>query len=172
MCIELNDQLGDDKINFDFNDGDNGRFFTTGDALNISIGSHGDADQLLHEMFHAYQSFQGSHSWFNSGKMNMEIEAHYAQYLHVSGRNDYEGSIWEERDNNDHHRKSVKGLEKLIDEKGNLRDGTSEDDLTMRLVSVVIPAFQAVDAYKDYAVDYDRTDLTNFNTLRGLTTEC
>ncbi len=172
MYIELNDQLGDDKINFDFNDGNNGRFFTTGDALNISIGSHGDADQLLHEMFHAYQYFKRTAPGFLDGLINVEIEAHYAQYLYASGREDYKGSEWEKRDNNEPRRIKIRELDELMDEKGKLRPGVNESELEIRLLNEVIPVFQKINAYKDYSLDYDRMGLNNFDTLEELTTDC
>ena len=40
-----------------------------------------EANNLLHEMFHVFQTTQEPISSFKSSMMNREIEAHYAQYL-------------------------------------------------------------------------------------------
>ena len=152
--------------------GVNGSFNINGNERSISIGTQLDSDQLLHEMFHIFQSYQESTASFGNKLMNVEIEAHYAQYLYLSRQPNYKDSECEKRDDEDHHRKAVKNLKMLIDEKGNLRTGKTEYDLEDEVLCKVIPTFKAHKEYKDYTLDWYRVGLNNFNNLRKITIKC
>ncbi len=152
--------------------GVNGSFNINGNERSISIGTQLDSDQLLHEMFHIFQSYQESTASFGNKLMNVEIEAHYAHYLYLSRQPNYKDSEWEKRDDEDHHRKAVKNLKEFIDEKGNLRTGITEYKLEDEVLSKVIPTFKAHKEYKDYTLDWYRVGLNNFNNLRKITIKC
>lgn len=152
--------------------GTNGQFSIQDGKRSISIGVQMDDDQLLQELFHAYQSYREPLSSYTKALLNAEIEAHYAQYLYLSRKPNYKGSSWEKRDEEDLRRKKIKDLEELIDEKGNLRQGVKEDSLNFEMLNGVIPTFRNVKGYKNYTLDYDRTGLNNFNNIRKITINC
>lgn len=76
----LREELKNRKINIEFDFGKG--YSYNWDEHTIHIGLEElEANNLLHEMFHVFQTTQEHISSFRSSMMNKEIEAHYAQYL-------------------------------------------------------------------------------------------
>lgn len=156
-----------------FNDTQDGSFGFQGEGVGISLGKQSESNQLLHEMMHAYRSYQETTATYNSSTLNGEIEAWYAQYIYTSKLPEYKGSKWEERDRRDPRRNEIRNLEELVDYHGNLRPGTTNEILNIVILNKVIPAFRQYHYTSDkYIYDYNRVGIENFDCIRKLTTNC
>lgn len=134
-----------------------------------------ESNQLLHEMFHAYQSYQTVLSDYDAIGQNREIEAHYAQYLYVSKLPEYQSSSnkWKRRYSNNLRYTITRRLEEFIDNKGNLRTTTNNDLLDLFIYSTVNPVFRD-NGYPEnkypYKENYNLLD--NFSNIKKLTKGC
>ena len=45
-----------------------------------------ESNLLFHEMWHAYQAYQETPSSYVNSLLNLDIEAHYAQYIYIYSR--------------------------------------------------------------------------------------
>lgn len=132
-----------------------------------------ESNQLLHEMFHAYQSYQTVLSDYDAIGQNREIEAHYAQYLYVSKLPEYLGSKWEDRYSNNLRYYVTQRLEEFIDSKGNLHSTTSNDLLDVFIYSTVMPVFRDNDyPENEYPYKENYNLLDNFSNIKKLTKGC
>lgn len=160
-------------LTIQFKEGSDGGFGMQGESVGISLGMQMESNQLLHEMFHAYQAYQNTIDQYNGSTLNSEIEAHYAQYLYTSRLKEYRGSKWEKRDNDDIRRKSIKKLAKYVDKKGNLLPGATNDLLDIEILNSVIPALRAAGYSKDkYPLNGNPNGAANFKNLNKLTVNC
>ena len=73
-------EVKNNKINLEFDFGKGYSYNWEEHTLHIGLEEL-EANNLLHEMFHVFQTTQEPISSFKSSMMNREIEAHYAQYL-------------------------------------------------------------------------------------------
>lgn len=76
----LKEKVKNKKINLEFDFGKEYAYNWDKNTLRIGLEEL-EANNLLHEMFHVFQTTQEPISSFKSSMMNKEIEAHYAQYL-------------------------------------------------------------------------------------------
>ena len=76
----LKEKVKNNKINLEFDFGKGYSYNWEEHTLHIGLEEL-EANNLLHEMFHVFQTTQEPISSFKSSMMNREIEAHYAQYL-------------------------------------------------------------------------------------------
>lgn len=169
----LKSYLDGKTLTIQFKEGSNGSFGMQGESVGIALGMQMESNQLLHEMFHAYQAYQNTLAQYNNSLLNNEIEAHYAQYLYISRLPEYAGSKWEKRDIRDVRRKSIKKLSEYIDKKGNLHPGITDDLLDIEITSRVIPAFRdAGYTVSKYPLNENQNGIANFKTLNKLTINC
>ena len=169
----LKSYLNGKTLTIQFKEGSNGSFGMQGESVGIALGMQMESNQLLHEMFHAYQAYQNTLAQYNNSVLNNEIEAHYAQYLYISRLPEYAGSKWEERDIKDVRRREVKNLTKYIDKKGNLLPEITDDVLDGVITSSVIPAFRDVGYTESkYPLNENQNGIANFKTLNKLTINC
>ena len=80
LYSQLKEKVKNNKINLEFDFGKGYSYNWEEHTLHIGLEEL-EANNLLHEMFHVFQTAQESISSFKSSMMNREIEAHYAQYL-------------------------------------------------------------------------------------------
>lgn len=137
----------------------------------IELDKSGESNQLFHEMWHAYQAFFETPSSFYYASINVEIEAHYAQYQYLISLPEYSGSKWEQNYGSDLRLRSIADLNDCIDNKGNLNLGNNENDLK-GYVKDVVKAFKKDDGYKDNFYDDTRSAISIFSILRELTKNC
>lgn len=169
----LKESLKGKTLAIRFNDTQNGSFGYQGGVVGISLGKQSESNQLLHEMMHAYRSYQETTATYNSSTLNGEIEAWYAQYIYTSKLPEYKGSKWEERDKTDPRRIAIKKLKEFIDHKGNLCPGVTLITLEDEILNKLIPIFHKNHYTSDkYPFDYNRPGLENFNCIRKLTINC
>ena len=168
----LKAKLNGGTLIIQFNEGSGGSFFFGNGTSGISLGSQMESNQLVHEMMHAYASYQETESSFNNSVLNGEIEAFYTQYLYVSKLSEYKGSKWEERDVKDIKRKEIRKLVNYVDEKGNLLPSVTEENLKTFISGTVVKAYRSSRTYKDYSFDSSRSGLNLFNNLRTITANC
>ena len=160
-------------LTIQFKAGTDGGFGMQGESVGIALGMQMESNQLLHEMFHAYQAYQSTLAQYNISLLNNEIEAHYAQYLYTSRLPEYKGSKWEKRDFYDLRRKSIKKLATYLDMKGNLLPGVTNDLLNIEIISRVTPALRAAGYTEDkYPWNDFLSGIANFKNLNKLTINC
>lgn len=146
-------------------------FNTDKNTVGIELDISGESNQLFHEMWHAYQAFFETPSSFFYASINMEIEAHYAQYLYLTSLPEYSGSKWEVDYTYIQRLRSIAHLKDFIDCKGNLLPNVTEEMLKER-ISVAESCFKYDDGYKDDFFDGTRTPISTFSNLRELTKNC
>lgn len=169
----LKSLLNGKTLSIHFTNSSNGSFGQQGESVGISLSDNMESNQLLHEMLHAYQSYQGTLSSFNNSKLNGEIEAWYAQYLYTSSLPEYKGSKWERRDNLDPRRGIIRDLTRYINAKGNLLPSKTIAELESFLLNNIKPIFNSNHYTADkYPFDYNKAGLQNFNNLRKITANC
>lgn len=169
----LKSLLNGKTVSIQFNNTSNGSFGPQGESVGISLSNNMESNQLLHEMLHAYQAYQGTLSSYNNSTLNGEIEAWYAQYLYTSSLPEYKRSKWERRDYVDPRRRVIKNLAKYINPKGSLLPNTNVADLEGFILNNVKPTFNSNHYTADkYSFDYNKAGLQNFNNLRKLTINC
>lgn len=151
---------------------DNGNSAFTLDG-GIRLRIDGVSGDFLHEMLHAYQSYQENYDSMMDAKINMEIETHYAQYIYQHSLPEYKGSKWEKRDKTTSRWKEISKLTKYIDSKGNLHPNADISEFESRILNQVVPALRQAGYSSDkYPLDYDRPGLENFKNIRELTENC
>lgn len=164
--------LNGSKLFIKISDGINGSFGTIiNGSTSIILGRQLDSSQLLHEMMHAHRAYRETVTTYNASSLNGEIEAHYAQQIFLNSLPGYKGSKLESQQLNDNRRESIANLNKIIDNKGNLRENMTNIELEKQIKEVV-KIFKSSKTYANYSYDESRTPLSNFNNLRTLTKDC
>lgn len=157
-----------------FTDKDYSAFTIDGDNSGINLGTTVESNVLFHEMWHAYQAYHESSFSYRNSLINQDIEAHYAQYLYIRKLPEYVGSKWEKYYAKDRRLKSIKGLEKSVDDKGNLSPyvTTEQFEFNISMVASVFETTLGYDNEEVYKYDGSRSGLSNFANLRTLTKGC
>lgn len=149
-----------------------GSFGYDGSSSAISISENMESNQLMHELFHAYQAYNETHSSFAGATLNLEIEAHYAQYIYLKKLPEYSGSKWEQGYMQSERLRAIANLQEYIDDKGNLIARESLDLFDTYTEFSLVPSFRKSAGYSHYLYDKNRTSLSNFSNLRILTKNC
>ena len=127
-----------------------------------------ESNHLIHEMFHAYQAYRETTETYRNSAINLEIEAHYAQYLYLKKLPEYPGSKWAIEWAKPGRPTLTTSLEFYITLKGELIDDEDGTRLNSR-INKLINAFKEDSAYSGYNYDSSRQGLSNFQTLQILT---
>ena len=130
-----------------------------------------ESNHLFHEMFHAYQAYQETPETYSNSVINLEIEAHYAQYLYLKKLPEYPGSKWSIEWAEEGRPTLTTSLEFYITHKGELIDDKDGTRLNVHL-NKLINAFKKDSVYSGYNYDGSRQGLSNFQTLQILTKGC
>ena len=132
-----------------------------------------ESNCLIHEMMHAFQSYRESTSSYNESTLNAEIETHFVQYLYLRSLKEYPKSKWETRDNTDPRRRSIKDINRFIDERGFLRGDATITSLKEKLKEAA-STFESngYTAQRGFVFDSNRPILDNFKNLREITKNC
>lgn len=151
-------------------------FFFNGSTSKIQLNiSKIESNHLFHEMWHAYQAYQETGDSYKNALLNLEIEAHYAQFLYLEKLPEYPGSKWQipyYSDKDDYKRhKSIADLRWYVNSKGEFKEGFSNVDLNFHMTDIV-GYFHDTDAYKKYKFDESRNNLSMFRNLNVLTKGC
>ncbi|GHT11558.1 hypothetical protein FACS189426_13620 [Bacteroidia bacterium] len=163
-----------------FDSGSSGAIFS---YLNNAFvfGNNSESNYFFHEMWHAYQHAQETNPPFYNAKINMEIEAHYAQYLYIKSQPEYKtNSKWAEWYTKDPLLNAIVGIDTYINAKGVLNSGQTSTGLDNYLKNDVITAFrnykngsgQNVYNANDYKYDANRKGTDNFKYLQTLSKDC
>lgn len=129
-----------------------------------------ESNILLHEMMHALQGYYETETSYRNAILNLEIEAHYAQYLYLKDLPEYKraGNKWE--DIYSPRLNSISYMKEYIDDKG-VAIGDLEL-LDVYLEVNIIDAFQRDPAYRDLPYDFSRKRSSNFSVLNNITQNC
>jgi len=107
--------LNGKTMTIEFISGNDSEFYFNGSSTGIRIGmNRTESNHLLHEMFHCYQVYHETTATYSSAKLNIEIEAHYAQYLYTSRLPEYPNSPWSEKYERKKRYNAIKNLEDII----------------------------------------------------------
>jgi hypothetical protein len=145
------------------------------------FGNNSESNYMYHEMWHSYQHAQETNPTFVNAKINMEIEAHYAQYLYIKSQPEYKtNSKWKDWYTQDPLLYTIAGIDTYINTKGVLNADKSPNDLDNYLKDDVITEFRKVkdktDKYvynaNDYKYDINRKGTDNFKYLKTLSKDC
>lgn len=166
-------ELDGKTLTIQFNDEGYSKFTLGGSASGISLDLSMESNVLFHEMWHAYQSYQeASISSYLNAVINLEIEAHYAQYQYLQSLPEYKiGSKWQNMYFSDKRMISISDLDMYVDYKGNLFPSTTENDVK-NSVDNAVDAFKNDKHYHKYKYDKNRSALSTFSNLRKLTKDC
>lgn len=166
----LIEKLDGKTLTIQFVEGSGSSFnFTTGD-IKISI-ERMESNHLFHEMFHAFQAYQETQESYKNSRLNLEIEAHYAQYLYLKKLPEYLGSKWHVAYVIDDRHKSISELEWYINFKGELYDYSTTEILDAHIEDVVEYFYETTD-YKGFNFDESQKGLSIFENLNVLTKGC
>lgn len=163
-------------IAIQFVEGTTGSFSPLGNGYTgIKLGMQMESNQLLHEMFHVYQSYQTVLSEYNSRVLNLEIEAHYAQYLYIKKLPEYQpsNSKWKLRYSNNPRYSTIRKLKEYINDKGELKNKDKAELLELFMYSVVEPVFRS-SGYSETKYPYKEVEnlSDNFSNIKKLTKGC
>ena len=171
----LVDILKGKTITIEFNSGTNGGFGKRNEdgSFGITLGKQMESNCLIHEMMHAFQSYRESTSSYNESTLNAEIETHFVQYLYLRSLKEYPESKWETRDNTDPRRRSIKDINRFIDERGFLRGDATITSLKEKLKEAA-STFESngYTAQRGFVFASNRPILDNFKNLREITKNC
>jgi hypothetical protein len=169
----LESLLNGKTMTIEFISGNDSEFYFNGSSTGIRIGmNRTESNHLLHEMFHCYQVYHETTTTYSGAKLNIEIEAHYAQYLFTSRLPEYPNSPWSEKYEKKKRYNAIKRLERIINEKGELLPNQTSNDLKDYIDETVKKEFTKNDIYNQYTFDDSRTPLQNFSNLQNLTKGC
>ena len=130
-----------------------------------------ESNHLMHEMFHAYQAYQETQESYKNSRLNLEIEAHYAQYLYLKKLPEYPGSKWHGAYVIDDRHRSISELEWYINSKGELYDYSTTGMLDTHIEEVV-GYFHEIKEYEGFKFDENQKGLSIFENLNVLTKDC
>ena len=163
--------LNGKTIIIEFKNGPNGSFDFQNGSAKISLGMQMESNQLFHEMWHVYQAYQETATTWTNALLNLEIEAHYAQYLYTSSLPEYKESKWEKRDESEPRRRMIRDLNSFIDKKGQYLQDIKEETFEHYILNMVKPTFEE-SGYRNCNYEYSRVGLDNFENLNTLTINC
>lgn len=170
----LLEKLNGNKLIIQFSDKSSSFDHKHGNGININI-DYIQSNHLFHEMWHAYQAYQETVESFEYASLNLEIEAHYAQFLYLEKLPEYPNSKWQIRyysvkDDYKRH-KSIADLRWYVNSKGEFNEGFSNVDLNFHMTDIV-EYFHKTDDYKYCKFDESRNNLSMFRNLNVLTKGC
>ena len=146
-------------------------FNFNGSTAGIKLTTDMESNQLFHEMVHVFQAFQETESSYVKSLINKEFEARCLQFRYVKKLKEYPNSKWEAQYTKTKIGRSVTKLEEMMDAKGNLRKGSSDEMLLIETHNAR-RALQEVDAYSKCSFDFDKSGLENFSNMRKLSKNC
>ena len=166
--------LNGNSIFFEFTSEKDAAYDPTTGILKLNL--YMDSNELFHEMVHALQYYKREKnitSFFNA-RMNLDIEAHFAQYLYLKGSLEYDIAEWKDAVEEKHSRRhiAIMGLNKYLDDKGNIREGVFQDIVDTYVEFNVVEAFRRVKEYENYLYDSNRGYQTNFANLLEIAKNC
>ena len=130
-----------------------------------------ESNHLFHEMWHAYQAYQETRDSYKKAELNLEIEAHYAQYLYLINRYKFYGSRKHKVYVDDDRHRSIAELYWYVTSKGELRDGFTLDIVNGH-VEYIVDYFHETEDYDSCKFDKNRMGLSIFENLNVLTKDC
>lgn len=170
----LKEKLNGKTLAIEFINNAGSSFYFDGETSKIKLSIENmESNHLMHEMFHAFQAYQETWSSYVDAGLNLEIEAHYAQYLYLKKLPEYPGSKWSSRYVTDKRHQRISLLESVILPNGLMVIGATDNELNVEMDSIV-RAFRRDSAYSEDNCKYnvDRTGLHNFENINKLTKNC
>lgn len=168
----LVEKLNGSTLSIQFVNTDYSSFHFVNGTSGIKLSSQNvESNHLIHEMFHAFQAYQETESSYVNAQMNLEIEAHYAQYIYLKNLPEFPGSDWSSNYAMDERHKQIAILELYILPNGQLHSYMTEDDLDKRMAEVV-DTFRTYSEYSALVYNTDRKGENNFKNLKTLTINC
>lgn len=147
-------------------------FYFDGRISKIKLNaSKMESNHLFHEMWHAYQAYKETGDSFKKAELNLEIEAHFAQYLYLSNRHKFYGSKKHKVYVDDNRHRSIAELYWYVTPKGKLRDGFTLDIVNSH-VEYIVNYFHETEEYDSCKFDENRMGLSIFENLNVLTKDC
>ena len=132
-----------------------------------------ESNHLMHEMFHAFQAYQETKESYGDATINLEIEAHYAQYIYLKKLKEYPESKWEKSYGISNQRLiGIANLESYIDEHGQLLSEIPDYLLDSYLSMTLKKVFTDDKNYYKYSYDSSRYGTSNFQNLQTITENC
>lgn len=161
--------LNGKTIIFNFGEGTDSWFnYNNGDGIVLGQMA-AESNRLFHEMFHAYQAYQETTTSYGNALLNLEIEAHYVQYLYLTGLDEFyePGNKWQQWYIASPRMQGIDDILLYIDDTGNLRENDLNNELEEHM-KAIIQAFNNDNSYKSYKYDATRKALDTFKNLRKL----
>lgn len=169
----LKEKLNGNTLTIQFVNDRGSSFSFDGGTSGIKLSAeYIESNHLLHEMFHAYQAYQETSASYQNALINLEIEAHYAQYLYLKGLEEYPNSKWEKGYKVNQRLIGIANLEDYIDGHGHLLSNMSNDYFDLYLSMVLKEVFVKDKNYSNYSYDGSRYGISNFQNLQIITKNC
>ena len=169
----LKEKLNGNTFTIQFVNDKSSSFSFDGSTSGIKLSAeYMESNHLLHEMFHAYQAYQETSTSYQNALINLEIEAHYVQYLYLKGLKEYPNSKWEKGYKMNQRLIGIANLEDYIDGYGRLLSNISNDYFNLYLSMALKEVFVKDKNYSNYSYDSSRYGTSNFQNLQTVTINC
>lgn len=169
----LKEKLNGGTLSIQFTNKESSSFYFDGNTSGIKLSSlNVESNHLFHELFHAYQAYQETTETYRKSTINLEIEAHYAQYLYLKGLEEYPNSKWEKGYKSKQRLIGIANLEDYIDGHGRLLSNIPNDIFDLYLSMPLKEVFVKDNNYSNYSYDNSRYGTSNFQNLQNITINC
>lgn len=167
----LKKALNGKKLTIQFTSGSGSSFGFDGSTSGITLSTQMESNHLFHEMWHAYQAYQETAETYKNSLLNLEIEAHYAQYLYLKSLPEFANSKWEAGYQRVERLIAVKNIDRFFGNEEKVYDD-SESFLDIYLQYSVGKIFKEEEAYKNCSFDESRFGFSNFKNLTQIIKDC
>lgn len=169
----LKEKLNGNTLTIQFVNDKISSFSFNGSTAGIKLSAeYMESNHLIHEMFHAYQAYQETSASYQNAVINLEIEAHYAQYLYLKRLKEYPDSKWEKGYKINQRLIGVANLKDYIDGHGRLLPNIPNDYFDLYLSMPLKEIFVKDKNYSNYSYDSSRYGTSNFQNLQTITENC
>jgi hypothetical protein len=166
----LLEKLDGKQLIIQFSDKSSSFDFEFGNGININI-DYIESNHLFHEMWHAYQAYQETVDSYKEALLNLEIEAHYAQYLYLKKLPEYANGKWIRTYIKDPRHWQISEFDLYLEANDEF-NFYIEDSVLKILLQDIIDVFHGIEEYKNYKFDYNRMNLSTLRNLNVLTKGC
>lgn len=168
---ELKKRLNGATLKIEFVSGNASSFSLYDSSIKIGMDMV-ESNVFFHEMMHALQAYYENTTTYSNALLNIEIEAHYAQYLYLKKLPEFNsaGNRWAKLYSHSARGRAIKHLEQYVDSKGRLIGNS--DMFDVHLDYTVVSVFKKESGYSNFTYNTNRNGIANFSVLSKITQNC
>ncbi|MBQ8521764.1 MAG: hypothetical protein IJ456_10430 [Bacteroides sp.] len=137
---QIVEKLEEGKIEVQFVNNGDSRYNVNDNILKLDVNQL-ESDIFFHELYHLYQDLTGNTTY----TLDMEIEAHYAQYHFIQNQ------LISRDFKRDKRWNAIISLEEYFDETGTLKEFYDSESLNFYLNDTVDPTIRSLKGYENYS---------------------